>query len=260
MRKTQTRREFLLAVSATVTPPMATVTIAQERSTARKPALEYQTAEALLAALTAREISAVELTRHAIARIESLDSRINAVVVRDFERAAAAAAEADRGLAAGERRPLLGLPMTVKEAFNVAGLPTTWGFPRDRDWRPTEDALIVARAKAAGAIVLGKTNVPSGLRTGRAITTSMAQPTILGTPVARRVVPLAARRPRWPPATCPWILAPTSAVRCARRPTFAGCSRTNRARAWFQPVDTPRRACRYRFWGGGTHGAQRLRS
>ena len=85
------------------------------------------------------------------------------MVVRDFERAVAAAAEADKTLAAGERRPLLGLPMTVKEAFNVAGLPTTWGFPRGKDWRPAEDALIVARAKAAGAIVLGKTNVPFGL-------------------------------------------------------------------------------------------------
>jgi amidase len=163
MPQTQTRRDFLLAASAAATLPTAAVTTAQEHSTARKPALEYQTAEALLAALMAREISAVELARHAIARIESLDSRINAVVVRDFERAAAAAAEADRALAAGERRPLLGLPMTVKEAFNVAGLPTTWGFPRGRDWRPPGDALIVARAKAAGAIVLGKTNVPVGL-------------------------------------------------------------------------------------------------
>ena len=53
--------------------------------------------------------------------------------------------------------------MTVKESFNVAGLPTTWGFPRGKDWRPPEDALIVARAKAAGAIVLGKTNVPVAL-------------------------------------------------------------------------------------------------
>src|SRR6185436_5908666 len=104
-----------------------------------------------------------ELTDHAIARIEALDGRINAVVVHDFERARAAAAQADKALAAGERRPLLGLPMTVKEAFNVAGLPTTWGFPRGKDWRPAEDALIVARAKAAGDIVLGKTNVPVAL-------------------------------------------------------------------------------------------------
>jgi amidase len=89
-----------------------------------------------------------------------LDKSINAVVVRDFERARAAAKDADAALARGERRPLLGLPMTVKEQFNVAGLPTTWGNPKFRDWRPEADALTVQRLKAAGAVVLGKTNVP----------------------------------------------------------------------------------------------------
>ena len=53
--------------------------------------------------------------------------------------------------------------MTVKEQFNVAGLPTTWGYPRFRDWRPDVDALAVQRLKAAGAIIIGKTNVPEGL-------------------------------------------------------------------------------------------------
>jgi amidase len=162
MPKTQTRREILLAAGAAAALPMPVAT-ARERSICQPPGLAHRTAEALLAALASRQISAVEITRHAIARIESLDSRINAVIVRDFERALAAAAVADKALAAGERRPLLGVPMTVKEAFNVAGLPTTWGFPRGRDWRPGEDALIVARAKAAGAIVLGKTNVPIAL-------------------------------------------------------------------------------------------------
>ena len=50
--------------------------------------------------------------------------------------------------------------MTVKEQFNVAGLPTTWGVPAFRDFVPNEDALMVARVRAAGAIILGKTNVP----------------------------------------------------------------------------------------------------
>src|SRR5262249_8857504 len=75
----------------------------------------------------------------------------------------AAAKEADTALARGERRPLLGLPMTLKEQFNVAGLPTTWGNPKSRDWRPEADALVVQWLKAAGAIVIGKTNVPLGL-------------------------------------------------------------------------------------------------
>jgi amidase len=122
--------------------------------------LEYNTAGELVAGLAARRFSAVELTNFAIARIESLDGPINAVVVRDFERSRSAAVEADAALARGERRPLLGLPMTVKEAFNIAGLPTTWGIPTFKNWRPAQDAVIVARAKAAGAIVVGKTNVP----------------------------------------------------------------------------------------------------
>jgi amidase len=99
----------------------------------------------------------------AINRIEALDSKINAVVVRDFDRARTAADAADTALARGERRPLLGLPMTVKEQFNVAGFPTTWGYPRFRDWRPDADSLAVQRLKAAGAIIIGKTNVPTGL-------------------------------------------------------------------------------------------------
>ena len=122
--------------------------------------LEYLTATELLRALSDKRVSAVELVDFSISRIEALDPRINAVVVRDFERARAAAKEADAALARGEGRPLLGLPMTVKEQFNIAGLATTWGNPKFRDWRPEIDALAVQRLKAAGAIILGKTNVP----------------------------------------------------------------------------------------------------
>ena len=53
--------------------------------------------------------------------------------------------------------------MTVKKSFNVAGLPTTWGFPAQKDFIPPEDALAISRVKAAGAVLLGKTNVPLGL-------------------------------------------------------------------------------------------------
>jgi amidase len=59
---------------------------------------------------------------------------------------------------------LLGIPVTVKESYNIAGLPTTWGMPQHRDYVPAEDAVQVSRLKAAGAVVLGKTNVPLGLR------------------------------------------------------------------------------------------------
>jgi amidase len=117
----------------------------------------------MVKALADRQVSARELLDAAIARIEALDPKLNAVVVRDFDRARAAADAADAALARGERRPLLGLPMTVKEQFGVAGLPTTWGYPKFKDWHAEVDAVAVRRLKTAGAIVIGKTNVPTGL-------------------------------------------------------------------------------------------------
>ena len=122
--------------------------------------LAYRSARQIVDDLRKRRFSSLELTDHLIARIERRDAAINAVVVRDFERARQAARDADAALARGEQRPLLGVPMTVKESFNVAGLPTTWGIPQAKDFRAKEDALIVARARSAGAVLLGKTNVP----------------------------------------------------------------------------------------------------
>ncbi|MET8757615.1 amidase [Lentzea sp. NPDC004782] len=124
----------------------------------------FQTAEELLAALRAGDVTSVELTDEAIARVERDDKAINAICVPDFDRARAAARDADAARARGEDRPLLGVPVTVKECYNVAGLPTTWGMPQYRDFVPAEDAVQVSRVKAAGAVVLGKTNVPLGLQ------------------------------------------------------------------------------------------------
>jgi amidase len=124
----------------------------------------FQPAEELVAALRAGAVTSVELTDEAIARIERDDEVINAICVPDFDRARAAAHRADQARARGEDRPLLGIPVTVKESYNIAGLPTTWGMPPHRDYRPAEDAVQVSRIKAAGAVVLGKTNVPLGLQ------------------------------------------------------------------------------------------------
>jgi amidase len=157
------RRGFLTGLGATAaasTMPWPSLAADNERQPTPVSGLEYHTASELLGMLAGKRVSAAELVDFAIARIEALDPKLNAVVVRDFERARAAAKEADAALARGERRPLLGLPMTVKEAFNVAGLPTTWGNPKFRDWRPEADALTIQRLKGAGAIVIGKTNVP----------------------------------------------------------------------------------------------------
>ena len=123
----------------------------------------FKTAVELSAALAAKKVSAVELAQDAIERIERHDAKINAICVRDFERGLTAARAADAELARGVKKPLLGLPMTVKESFNVAGLPTTWGIPAQKDFTPTEDALPIARVKDAGGVILGKNNVPLGL-------------------------------------------------------------------------------------------------
>ena len=160
----ETRRAFILAAgaaAATLSLPQGVAGAADETNGDRKDeAMDYLSAKELAALLRAKQVSAVELTDRAIARIEAYDGKLNAVVVRDFERARAAAIEADKALARGEKGPLLGLPMTVKECANVAGLPTTWGIPGTEKLPVTEDAVAVARLKSAGAIVLGKTNVP----------------------------------------------------------------------------------------------------
>jgi amidase len=135
----------------------------QKTDTILESPMEFRTAGELVAALRARAVSALELTDQAIACIEAGDGRLNAIPVRDFERGRDAARAADARLARGESAPLLGLPMTVKESFNVAGLPTTWGIPGTQKIAVTQDAVAVARLKAAGAVVLGKSNVSTVL-------------------------------------------------------------------------------------------------
>ncbi len=124
----------------------------------------FATAIELAAAIRNKEASSLELTDMYIERVERYDGQTNAVVVHDFERGREAAKAADSALAKGESvGPLHGVPMTVKEAFNVTGLPTTWGIPEMRDNIASEDADYVQRLKGAGAVIFGKTNVPLNL-------------------------------------------------------------------------------------------------
>lgn len=109
------------------------------------------------------EMSAEEATEQAIARIERDDAVVNAVVVRDFERARRRAVEVDGLVAAGVGLTLAGLPMTVKESIDVAGLATSWGLAPFADHVAARDAAVVRRLKAAGAIIVGKTNPAAGL-------------------------------------------------------------------------------------------------
>ena len=112
----------------------------------------------------AREISCVELLQAHLQRVQRLNPVINAVVVMQEEVALQRARDADAALAQGEHwGPLHGLPMTVKEAFDVVGLPTTWGFEKFRDNIATQNATMVQRLLDAGAVIYGKTNVPVAL-------------------------------------------------------------------------------------------------
>ena len=164
---TMNRRFFLgaaastLATMANAPPNPASAGTARAAGSGQGP--EYRSVGELRALLDARKVSAVELFEQSVRRIKAVDSRINAVVVRDFERALGAAVQADAALSRGDRRPLLGIPMTVKESFNVGGLPTTWGLPAGRDWQAPEDAVAVTRLKAAGAVILGKTNLSTAI-------------------------------------------------------------------------------------------------
>lgn len=113
-------------------------------------------------AIRTRKISVVEAVDAAITRAGRLDGEIDALAVPDFERACAAAKAMDNAPRRLDQ-PLYGVPMTIKESFDVAGLPTTFGHARYRDTIAANDALLVKRLKAAGAIIIGKTNVPVDL-------------------------------------------------------------------------------------------------
>ena len=108
-----------------------------------------------------RALSARELLDSCVGRIEQLDHAVNAVPIRDFERARAAASMADEKAAHGEALPPLhGLPFGVKDLDDAAGLRTTFGSRLFADNVAAADAPMVANIRAAGGIVLGKTNVP----------------------------------------------------------------------------------------------------
>lgn len=118
-------------------------------------------ARAALAAMADGELSSRELVDACIDRIERLDPVVNAMVVRDFEGARRAADDADSARVAGDPLgPLHGLPVAIKDLQPTAGMRTTYGSPAFADNVPSEDAGIVARIRAAGGLVIGKTNIP----------------------------------------------------------------------------------------------------
>ena len=123
--------------------------------------LSTATATEALAALRAATLSSVELLEAQIARIEAFNTKLNAVVALDLERARASAQAADKALARGHLLgPLHGLPITIKDLYATEGLVTTSGHLAFKDFVPEQDAAGVAALKQAGAIVFGKTNAP----------------------------------------------------------------------------------------------------
>ncbi len=123
--------------------------------------LWFRTATELLDAIRSRRLSSRELLDVCLRRIEQHNPALNAVVTLDAERAMAEAARADDELVRGQLwGPLHGLPMTVKDALETAGMRTTCGMPQFADHVPDRDADAVALLRAAGAIVFGKTNTP----------------------------------------------------------------------------------------------------
>jgi amidase len=123
--------------------------------------LHFKSAVDIARLICKREISATETLEHFLIRIAKYNPTLNAIIWLDAERARERAKEADGAIARGQVwGPLHGVPMTVKESYNVAGSPTTWGDPKLRNNVTETSALAVERLEKAGAILFGKTNVP----------------------------------------------------------------------------------------------------
>ena len=108
--------------------------------------------------LRRREVSALEVVRECLVRVEALDGRLHAFL-RLNPRAEEEARERDREIAAGAGGPLAGIPVAIKDNLATAGLTTTCGSRILQDFVPLSDATAVARLRTAGAVVLGKTNL-----------------------------------------------------------------------------------------------------
>ena len=123
----------------------------------------WRSATELVGLLRSGEVGAVELLDLHLGRVAAVNPALNAVVAIDEEGARAQARRIDDARARGEDPgPLAGLPMTLKDVYEVVGLPATCGFAHLADHHPTQDADVTTRLREAGAVIFGKTNVPEG--------------------------------------------------------------------------------------------------
>ena len=126
--------------------------------------MPFRSATELARLTKAKKIASEELLDLYLSRIDKYNPRLNAVVATDVPGARKRARAADAALASGEDwGPLHGIPLTIKDSFDLAGLPATWGVPELRDHRPATNALAVQRYIDAGGIAFGKTNVAAYL-------------------------------------------------------------------------------------------------
>jgi len=125
------------------------------------PNIAFRSASDLAAMIRARLLSAEDLLELYLARVQRYNPEINAIVKLDEEGARKSAREADEALRGGTIiGPLHGVAITVKESFDVVGMPTTWGLQQMRENFPARTAATVERLRQAGAVIFGKTNVP----------------------------------------------------------------------------------------------------
>ena len=123
--------------------------------------IAFDSAASIARRIARGEFSARDALEYFLDRQKRLHPSLNAIVATDIPKARRRAGAIDAALARGERPgPLAGVPMTVKESFDVAGLPTNWGLEAHRGNIAARDALVVERLRAAGAVVWGKSNVP----------------------------------------------------------------------------------------------------
>ncbi len=143
------RREFLTSI----VQPAQTATSTDD--------LIFMSAKRLAGLIRDKRVSSTEVVRAYIARIEKVNPRINAVVQTCFDRALAEARDLDAMLAQGRTKgPLHGVPMTIKDSIDTQGVVSTGGTVGRMNYVPAKDATVVVRTRAAGAILLGKTNTP----------------------------------------------------------------------------------------------------
>jgi amidase len=161
-----TRRAILRAAAGLALAPLAAspVIAALKSKDTGHDELDFASALEAAKAVRQRKISSYELTQRMLTRIEKFNPKLNAVVNILHDQANSEARRADESQARGDLLgPLHGVPILVKDAFEIAGVPTTAGIDALVKYRPATDSEVVRRLRAAGAIILGNTNVPFGL-------------------------------------------------------------------------------------------------